>query len=151
MTRPFLSSSYHNPTKLRRAFGEEVKSARIHTRFPCDFSGSLWTENGRTRLGAVRVLNIGMGGAGLKGIVEVEKGPVYILQLVRGRAQLLLDGKIVRLAREKGNEAVLHIGFSFHLKPDQEKRLKDGLEKMRRSREKTTRAEDSRLKWYWGV
>lgn len=150
MSRSF-PSSWHNPEKLRRAFGDPPKQARIFTRYPCDFAGSLWTGDGKTRLGPVRVVNIGMGGAYLRGLLEIEKNTLYLLQIVRGSAQLILAGRIVRREKEKSGEGALHLGFSFALTAEQERRLKSGLEKMRQARAKAPGADDSRLKWYWGV
>ena len=141
-------SSYHNPIKLRRAFGGKDPT-RVHTRHPCNVEVTVWSYDASKRLGAGKFTNVGVGGALLHCSFKVEKGTRCQFLIGRGENRAILYGRIVRGHQpERHRPYDLFYGVHFDLSRAQEKELRAGLDQLRH-KPKGHPISDDKLKWYW--
>ncbi|MBI4676767.1 MAG: PilZ domain-containing protein [Elusimicrobia bacterium] len=142
-------SSYHNPIRLRRAFGEERQAKRVYERFSCDLRVAVWSYDARTRVGVGRLRNLSMGGAFLECVMGLEKGALYHFQIARGNIPIVVAGHVARVIRV-GSIRSNQYGISFTLGAKQQNLLKAIIDPMR-ARAAKPAVDDEKVKWYWGM
>ena len=141
-------SSYHNPIKLRRAFGGK-DATRVHTRHPCDVNVVAWSYDAKTRLGSGKFTNIGVGGALLHCSFKLERNTRCQFVVGHGAGRAIVHGRVVRLHADDRRHPYDHyFGIHFDLTPAQEKELRAGLAGMREKPHRPAVA-DEKMKWYW--
>lgn len=140
-------SSYHNPLRLKRAFGEK-NTRRIHARYPCDLAVEVWSIDDKRRRGRGRLLNIGMGGGLLETSLPLEKNTPFAIVIIQGQARFAMNSRLARAQPEARSGALNHYGISFILTKEQENKLKTAVEKRRVAGVKSP-ADDNKMKWFW--
>lgn len=140
-------SSYHNPLRLKRAFGEK-NSRRIHARYPCDLPVEVWPAGAKRAQGRGRLLNIGMGGGLLETSLHLDKKTSFAIVITQGKSRFAMNCRLARAQPEARSGALLHYGLSFTLTMEQEHKLKVAVEKRRAAAAKSP-ADDDKMKWFW--
>ncbi|MBI5211462.1 MAG: PilZ domain-containing protein [Elusimicrobia bacterium] len=142
-------SSFHNPIRLRRAFGEEKQAKRVFERFPCDLPVTVWAQDGKTRAAEGRLRNLSMGGGLVECGSNLQRAALYFFRIGQGAAAATLSGRVARVIRE-GSVRSNQYGITFTLGAKQQGWIKATIDQLRTRNAKAPIA-DNKIKWYWGV
>lgn len=118
-------------------------SRRHHHRFPCDLPVRVFREGSLESLGEGRLVDLGLGGASMRGEAALKHGEACDLRVSWNRRRRRLKARLIW--SEAGT-----LGFTFQSAPGQEAFLKRLLEELRRVEEMPPSL-DRTMKNYWDL